>query len=197
MTPYVPDKILSSLQRLYSEPHRHYHTWAHVEDMLALSQQYRHLIIDHRLFDVAILFHDAVYDPKRHDNEGKSALLVQSLENVLSLGEIGWVQDLIMATMDHKPAMISDDARSDARVLVDIDLSILGREPKVFWEYEANIRKEYAFVPVEDYRTGRAAVLQGFLDRDSIYFNAEFQQAYEEKARTNLRASIDRLTPPT
>lgn len=36
---------------------------------------------------------------------------------------------------------------ADARVIVDVDLSILGAAQSRFDEYESQVREEYAFVP--------------------------------------------------
>lgn len=194
MTPtHIPDQFIEALKVRYAEPHRHYHTWKHIDDMLALSVRFRHLIYNPHLLNVAILYHDAVYDPTRHDNEGKSALLVNQLGGVLSVGEIAWVQNLIMATMDHRPAMVREDERADAQVLVDIDLSILGCDAGAFWNYEDGIRREYSFVSPADYREGRTKVLKSFLERPRIFISREFFEEFEEPARRNLAASVARL----
>lgn len=79
------------------------------------------------------------------------------------------------------------------KVLVDIDLSILGQPEAVFDEYERNIRKEYEMVPDDQFRAGRAKVLESFLDRPTIYSTECFQQRYEERARANLVRSLAKL----
>jgi predicted metal-dependent HD superfamily phosphohydrolase len=81
----------------------------------------------------------------------------------------------------------------DAAVLCDIDLSILGRPPEVFAEFEQRIRREYAWVPELVYRGARAEILAGFLRRDSIYQTDYFRQRYEVPARANLERAISQL----
>jgi len=81
----------------------------------------------------------------------------------------------------------------DEKVFTDIDLSILGRLQPEFDEYETNIRKEYAWVPEEQFKEGRKAILQMFLDRNAIYSTDFFREKYETQARDNLQRSIKEL----
>jgi predicted metal-dependent HD superfamily phosphohydrolase len=57
----------------------------------------------------------------------------------------------------------------DAKLLTDIDLSILGADPARFDEYEEQVRKEYEWVAPEAFRTGRGRILAQFLGRPAIY----------------------------
>ena len=81
----------------------------------------------------------------------------------------------------------------DAQLLADVDLSILGREAEVFWRYEENIRKEYAWVPEDLFRRERVRILRGFLDRQHIYYHEEYRERFEARARVNLEQAIARL----
>ncbi len=76
---------------------------------------------------------------------------------------------------------------------MDIDLSILGRDEQTFEEYEKGVRMEYGWVHEDSFRKGRTEILNGFLERDSIYQTGYFREKYEEKARDNLRHSISLL----
>ena len=75
----------------------------------------------------------------------------------------------------------------DERLLVDIDLSILGAPEDRFTEYERQIRQEYAFVPKWLFRRKRREILKGFLDRPAIYSTPHFHDRLEARARDNLR----------
>ena len=90
---------------------------------------------------------------------------------------------------DHR-AIPSDEA---ARLLCDIDLSILGRSPEEFDAYDAAIREEYSWVPDDAYRAGRLQVLAGLLARDHVFGTEQFRQRFELTARTNLRRALARL----
>jgi len=97
-------------------------------------------------------------------------------------------RELILAT---KHDAIPDGI--DAKVLIDVDLSILGRSPDVFDEYERKIRKEYLWIPEYQFRKRRGAILHTFLDRDPVYLTDFFRKKYESKARENLQRSIEAL----
>jgi predicted metal-dependent HD superfamily phosphohydrolase len=81
----------------------------------------------------------------------------------------------------------------DAKLLVDVDLSILGAAESRFAEYERQIRQEYGWVPEDSFRQGRARLLASLLNRSSIYSTAWFASRLEEQARKNLSRSLEEL----
>ena len=95
---------------------------------------------------------------------------------------------MVMAT---RHAAVPPDP--DARVLVDVDLSILGAPAARFDEYEAQVREEYAWVPGFIYRRERRKILQGFLARPAIFSTAPFLERYEQQARVNIGRSLGAL----
>ena len=52
------------------------------------------------------------------------------------------------------------------------------------------MREEYAEVPEEAFRAGRAAVLRPFLERESIYATDLARREWEPQARDQLAAEI-------
>ncbi len=98
------------------------------------------------------------------------------------------VAALILVTQHHT---LPDDP--DAVLVVDIDLSILGRPVAEFDRYEAAIRQEYEWVPETAYRQARRQVLERFNARPMIYQTPFFQERYEAQARLNLARSIQHL----
>jgi predicted metal-dependent HD superfamily phosphohydrolase len=84
-------------------------------------------------------------------------------------------------------------ASNDGRYVVDIDLSILGEAAERFDAYERAIRLEYAHVPDDAFRPGRATILRQFLDRPRIYGTDFFRDRYEATARANLARSLAAL----
>jgi predicted metal-dependent HD superfamily phosphohydrolase len=97
---------------------------------------------------------------------------------------------LVLATQHTRGATLTNDEA----LLVDIDLSILGRSEYVFHNYECQIWREYEkVVPREQFRIGRAKVLESFLSRPVIYNTEFFRAKYEEQARKNLTRSLERL----
>jgi predicted metal-dependent HD superfamily phosphohydrolase len=81
-------------------------------------------------------------------------------------------------------------ANLDARLVVDIDLSILGAPHARFEQYERQIREEYASVPNWLFKRKRRAILRSFLERPRIYSTPHFFDALEARARVNLERAI-------
>lgn len=175
----------------WSEPHRHYHNLDHLNDCLELLNRYQNLAQNPLLIKTALWFHDAVYDPQSGvNNEEASALYARDALEAGGVPEsvILQVSDLIHLTRTHEAG-----SNVDAALLCDIDLSILGRSPAVFNEYDRAIRQEYAWVPERDYRQGRCRVLSGFLARERIYQTPVFKDLFEAQARRNLSSALLRL----
>ena len=169
--------ILDLLKARYAEPHRHYHTLEHIEHCLREFDPA--LAADPEAVELAIWFHDAVYDTRRSDNEEKSAALLLEL-----MPDAKRAAAMILVTKHHK-ASTPDEA-----LLVDVDLAILGQPREAFDRYEKQIREEYAWVPSLIFRAKRASILRGFLDRPFIYGTEAFRAKYEEAARANLLRSL-------
>ena len=181
--------VRDALLAAWDEPQRRYHTLRHLRDCLALLEPQLALAEHPAEVEIAVWFHDAVYDTKAQDNEVRSA---QRADEALAgagvpLAAVQRVHALVMATRhDAMPDTV------DERLLVDVDLAILGAEPERFDEYEAEVREEYAWVPGAVFRHRRHEILEEFLERPSIYSTPEFCSRFEEQARENLRRAIDR-----
>ena len=183
--------VLNQLTQAYTEPDRVYHTADHINDCLAQLDSNKALTERPEEVETAIWFHDAVYVPSAMDNEEQSAKLAQSVLTSSGIGPdaIHRIAAMILAT---RHLTLPDT--SDAQLLCDIDLSIFGRHPRTFQDYERRIRSEYAWVPEPVYRSTRSEILAGFLRRRTIYQTEEFRDRYENSARRNLRQLIAQLT---
>lgn len=181
--------LFNQLIASYSERHRHYHTLQHLRECLQSLEAARTLAQRPAEVELALWFHDAVYDVHRDDNEERSAeWAAMAVRNAgLQDAVAQRVHALVMATK-HKalPAGI------DAQVLVDVDLAILGAAEARFDESDMQIRREYAHVPEATFREGRCRVLRSFLERPRLYATEAFHQALEERARRNLARAIAR-----
>jgi len=179
-----------SLLSSYSETHRQYHTDVHITAMLQhLDTSIKDCDFPHEV-ELAIWFHDAVYKPFSSHNERDSANWAKAFlesKNYQKDG-IGRVYELIMATL-HNGEVLTNDAK----LLVDIDLSILGTSDAIYDEFEKNIRKEYRLVPAAIYRKKRKLLLSTFLERQFIYNTVHYQEQYETQARKNIKRAINKL----
>lgn len=175
---------------------RHYHTIAHIDALLALSREHRADIGDIETVDLAIFYHDAVYNSARHDNENASAALAEERLQVLgcSPARIRKVTRYILATQHVGPAEATTaGADSDLDHFLDFDLSVLASAPPAYGAYAAAIRREYAIYPDDAYARGRAGVLRKLLDLKRLYRVPALAQAWEAPARANLQRELDSL----
>jgi len=185
------DAVYEKLTAAYSESHRHYHTGSHIADCLSQFDEVADLAHHPEEVELAIWFHDAIYKPTSSTNEHDSA---QWAVNFLksfgsSTDQCERIYNYIMATKHSGDALSGDSA-----LVVDIDVSILGRDPKEYDIYEAAIRKEYRWVPGLIYRRKRIEILQSFLNREALYETEHFRSEYEEQARLNLQRAISSLS---
>jgi predicted metal-dependent HD superfamily phosphohydrolase len=181
------DGIYRELVARYSEPHRAYHTLEHIGECLRHLDSARHFLSRPLEVELAIWFHDAIYDPRRNDNEERSVQLAG--ERLQAAGVNGPIAtrtaDFIRLTT-HEYHVLS----GDGAVLCDVDLAILGAEPERFDRYDADIRQEYSWVPENVYRIERVRVLERFLNRPRIYSTDLFFDGLENAARENLSKAI-------
>lgn len=191
----IDEALKSELAPLYNAEDRHYHGLAHIEAMLALATEYRHLLDDPEAVEAAIWFHDAIYDSRAKDNEAKSAELAEKrLAGRIDPRRLARIAAMINATATHElPPFRDEDALNDAALLLDMDLAILGAEPAIFDAYEKAVRLEYGWVEEPMWRAGRSAVLKTFLARPRIFHTAEFQKRFEAQARHNIQRSLAAL----
>ncbi len=179
-----------ALWHAWGEPARHYHTRQHLLECLSLYDVVRDEETHAGEVELGLWFHDAVYAIGAHDNEARSADWLARTARDAGLGEaaVARLHALVMATCHDAPP-----ATADARLLVDVDLAILGAPPARFDEYERQVRREYAQVDETTFRARRAALLETFLARASIYATPWFVAHREAQARTNLARSIAAL----
>jgi predicted metal-dependent HD superfamily phosphohydrolase len=184
--------VHSALLEKYAEPHRAYHSLQHLDEVLSAFELVRDLAKKPAEVELALWFHDAIYDVHSHDNEARSADWAGSVlsDGGASAASVERVRQLILATQHTAAPTTPDEC-----LLVDIDLGILGAEPDRFAEYDRQIRQEYGFVPEPLFTQKRRAILLGFLARERIYGTAHFHAALESRARENLQGAIAALVP--
>jgi predicted metal-dependent HD superfamily phosphohydrolase len=195
------EEVFADLDRRYREPGRHYHTWAHVADCLRELRRARPAPREAAALELAVWFHDAVYDPARQDNEERSAALAARWASALGLPPAlsRQASRLILATRHVGPdepegvANASAPGEPGEALLRDIDLAVLGGCWARFLRYERRIAREYSGLPRERFRAGRAELLRGFLRRPALYSTPEFRRRFERRARENLGRALARL----
>ena len=189
----------------YEQPHRKYHTSVHLSEMLtALKTLYkRHHTATPRAVLLAAWFHDAVYEANPGEDEAASADLARTaLAPLASTGfltnrEVTAIAHLIELTASHQLADGIEEytsgalTRADAAFFLDADLAILAADSPRYTRYVAGVRAEYAHYAPDAFTRGRAAILQGFLNRTAIYASDTAHLLWDAPARLNLRTELE------
>jgi predicted metal-dependent HD superfamily phosphohydrolase len=177
----------------WSEPHRQYHDVTHLSAVLDVVDAFAQLAPYPDRVRLAAWMHDAVYDPRAlgDANERDSAQFAEGLLTTLGIpdGVAAEVARLVGLTAGH--ATTADDP--DGELLCDADLAVLAGDDDQYAQYAAAIRREYAHVPPEAFRAGRAQVLRALLELPSIYRLPPLRQAWEARARANLEKELTNL----
>jgi len=132
---------------------------------------------------LAAWFHDGVYDGEDGAEERSAQWALESLAGLPVADEVA---RLVLLTERHDPA--DDDANGCA--LSDADLAILASAPERYQEYTADVRGEYAHVPDDLFRAGRAAVLTDLLSKPTLFHTAHARREWEARARANVEAEL-------
>lgn len=191
----LPAEALAALETAYATPPRAYHDFAHVRavlrhyDTVAAGPGWR----QPKEAWLAVLYHDAVYEPGRRDNEERSAQLAVEHIGRWWPGQgidTARVSELIRLTARHAQ-LDPSDVDEDAALFLDCDMAILGAPPAEFDAYDRAVAAEYrGHVPAWLFRLNRRRFLKGLLARERIFLSDWFHERYDAQARINLRRAV-------
>lgn len=179
--PEVRDELLAAWDRAG------YHDLRHLGEVLDRLDDLDRAgaVFDRIPVALAAWFHDAVYDGQP-DAEERSAQLAEARLPDPPAAEVA---RLVRMTAHHQA--FPDDLNASA--LSDADLAILAASPARYAEYTRDVRREYAHVADDDFRSGRAKVLADLLAGPSLFRTPQGRAAWEERARANVSDEIARL----
>ncbi|MCB7136710.1 DUF4031 domain-containing protein [Cellulosimicrobium marinum] len=196
------------LVRRWHEPHRVYHGpehLVHALDSLALlegrpggvpdaARPARAAgpsgVVGPSVTQLAVWFHDAVHEGVAGgDEERSAALATTALAPYLPPGPVAEVARLVLLTTRHDPAP-GDVAGA---LVCDADLAILAAAPDRYARYVRQVRAEYAHVPDDAFRAGRAAVLSGLLGAGPLFRSPSAAERWEVTARANVEGELAAL----
>ena len=187
----VPAELVAALEAAYAQPPRAYHNIGHVHEVLA---HYADVTAGPgwsqpcEVF-LAVLYHDAIYDAGKRDNETRSAQLAAAdiARHLPDAGvDVARVAELIELTARHgrlKPG----DVDRDAALFLDCDMAILAAAPERFDAYDRQIVQEYrGTMPAWLFRHYRRKFLKALLGAPRIYLSEHFHLLCGAAARANL-----------
>lgn len=192
---------MAAIASAYATPPRAYHDFGHVQAVL---HHYHEVAAgpgwtQRSEVYLAALYHDAIYQAGRQDNEARSAeLAVADIARWLPDTGVDAtrVAELIELTARHShfvPADFDDDATGDdTRHFLDCDMAILGAEPVAFDAYDRGIAAEYrGQVPGWLFKLNRRRFLKTLLAKERIFLSDFFHARFDAQARSNLRRAIN------
>lgn len=195
-----PGSVLERTINRYREPWRVYHGVGHLIRVVQAIDEVVHDAVptaapieDRGAVVAAAVFHDAVYEPGRVDNEAASAAL--AARELVTLPDwtaerAGRVATMIEHTADHRPCQ----DQPDCAVMLAADIAILAAPPERYTEYCTGVRREYRHVDDAAWAAGRSTVLRNFLGRDAIFPVMLGLTRWERRARANMTAELASLT---
>ena len=183
------DDVFEEVHAYYSEPGRHYHTPKHIEHCLDQFDLAVSEMDDADSVEMAIWFHDLVFDITAKDNELQSArrfveLARDSMEPDFKIR----VYDLIMATAHPRLPKTNDE-----EFMLDIDLSSFGLPWDDFVRDSSAVRQESPQLSDAEFFPGQRAFLESLVGREHFYFTEFFRSRIEETARGNIRRHLKNL----
>ena len=182
--------VFDEIEALYGEPHRHYHAAGHIEHCLRQFDLAADRMDEPDTVEMALWFHDAIYDVPGTENELRSAELF--LELAAGRGSERFRRDVhrsIMATthVDPPPAML------DESYVVDIDLSGFGLPWEEFLRDSRAVRAERAFLSDAEFYPRQKKFLESLAARPVFYYTVFFRERLEVRARRNIERLCARL----
>ena len=182
--------VFGKLEALYGEPHRRYHAPPHIEHCLRQFDLAAYWMDEPDAVEMALWFHDAVYELLAKDNELRSAELFAVLAGGRGSERFRTkVHDLIMATthLDPPPRTL------DESFMLDIDLSSFGRPWEEFMDDSREVRAELAHVPDAEFYPRQKKFLESLSARPRFCFTEFFRERHEKRARSNIERLIAML----
>ncbi|MGQ0631166.1 MAG: HD domain-containing protein [Sporichthyaceae bacterium] len=186
----APTSAATLLAR-WTQPHRRYHDLEHLRAVLRHVDDLAPHAADPDAVRLAAWYHDAIYTGAPDDETASAALARDELTRLgLSTTLVDEVARLVELTATHDPA----PRDRNGAVLTDADLAILAADGPAYTRYTDAVRAEYAHIPEEAFRTGRAAVLARLLSTPALFRTTAGSARWEASARANLAAELHGLT---
>ncbi len=183
-SPPSPDSatVFAELQRLYASPDRRFHTLDHIGDCVRHVDEVARLLADADAVELALWFHDAVYEHGAATNERRSAEMFLERSKGARPAFRRRVCGLILATL-HADTVQGHDRR----FMVDIDLAGFGAPWDEFMCKGALIRAEFPDQTDAEFYAKQVPFLQRLQQRPNMFATDYYRKRYEATAQDNLR----------
>ena len=177
----------------YAATSRHYHGLDHIAALLALSRAYAAHLNDRAAVDLAILYHDVVYEPTRADNEARSA--ARARRELAAAGCRGDRASTRSRAISRRRSTRSPrrPAVSPTAISIICSISTCRFSPRrrlLTTPMPPPFAASIAIYPDLLYRPGRAKVLKAFLAAPQLYRVPALAGLWELRARENIAREL-------
>lgn len=195
--------IWDAIKTQYTEDHRQYHTLYHLHEVFDSLAPHIDLDKNKVAVELAVWFHDIVYITSYNEyknNEASSARMMvdllnkhtpEFLESPDTREQVYLAVEMIIASKNHKmeSSWVTGDRAKlhSSQLFLDADMAILAASRTRLFEYDAQISKEWGFIPGREsiaFASARKNALMKFKE-SQIFATKEFQHL-EESAISNL-----------
>ncbi|GJL83204.1 MAG: hypothetical protein DHS20C01_28380 [marine bacterium B5-7] len=181
--------IFHGIDGRYREPHRRYHTRGHIVHCLCQLDTLSQDDPDKLAVELALWFHDVVYEIGDPNNEENSAdwFRARAMDD-LPEALIDAVCAMIIATVHQAPP-----TNRRAALTVDIDLSSFGLPYAAFIRDSQAVRDESPHLSDNLFYQGQRAFLERLTMRDQIFTSDHFNTRLEARARDNIAKTLEMI----
>lgn len=173
----------------YREAHRYYHTPDHIRHCLEQFDMARGEMLDPDAVELALWFHDVIYETPGNDNELRSAEWFMSVAgDDLRADLCQRVCAMIMVTVHP-----SEPSDGDEQIVVDIDLSSFALPWERMKRDSEAVRREMQHLSDREFYAGQIRFLDSLLNRAAFFGSAFFNRRSEAAARANVTRYLDEL----
>lgn len=186
----------------WESPARYYHNSVHLLEMLTALDRLFSPATAPRVVLLAAWLHDIVYKGVPGQDERESADFARGIltplvsRGVISQNQLHDVVHLILATVEHlgQTQALQSISTEDFLRFLDADMAILAAPAPRYLRYAQSVRAEYAHFSDEDFARGRAKILREFLGREALYLSQEGRALWQNQARKNLAAELEKFS---
>jgi predicted metal-dependent HD superfamily phosphohydrolase len=173
--------VFERLRAAWGAAGRRYHGGEHLVDCLRELDRAAPVAEVADPAELALWYHDAVCEPNGLACEDRSAALLEA--DAATLGIAAAAAALAIAAVRATAHATAAPGAPVTDLVLDVDLSILGRDALRFMDYEHATEDEYAPRSIPAFRCARGRFLAALLARPQIFRTPAFRERYEQRAR--------------
>ena len=183
------EPVWNELKNHYTQSGRHYHGVGHLAHCLELHDLAVAEMDDPDAVEMAIWFHDVVFEAQSRENERRSAELFQrAAADRFGSSFVEKVFQLILVT-DHRVLPVT----RDDEFVADIDLSGIALPWESYLRDTEALRRENREIPDDRYYGAHQRFLNGLRERRRIFHSDFFHRRCESDARRNIDRYLGQL----